>query len=134
MLASDAYTQGLAAFAAAQVISSIADITAALSAIYWNEVCWRGSMTGLATEVMSACERAVALAPEDGRILDSRGLALALTGDIQGAIEDFAFAVQSAEAADLGADFVESRTAWIAMLKDRKNPFDEATLDKLRNN
>jgi regulator of sirC expression with transglutaminase-like and TPR domain len=38
---------------------------------------------------MDACERAVALAPDDGQIRDSRGLARAMTGNIEGAIEDF---------------------------------------------
>jgi Flp pilus assembly protein TadD len=38
---------------------------------------------------MSACEKAVALAPKNGEFRDSRGIARALTGNKQGAIEDF---------------------------------------------
>ena len=57
----------------------------------WNSLCWNGALAGFARDVMSACERAVALAPEDsaGECRDSRGLAKALTGDNRGAIEDF---------------------------------------------
>ena len=36
-------------------------------------LCWFGSLSGFATDVLAACERAVALAPEDGGIRDSRG-------------------------------------------------------------
>lgn len=74
----------------------------------WNSVCWYGSLTGLAAEVMPACERAVALAPEDGGIRDSRGLACALTGDLEGARKDFEFAVPWAEEAGADAAFIES--------------------------
>ena len=136
LLASGAYTEGLAALAAAQTISPTVDITNTLPANgvpSWNAVCWDGSLAGVAAEVMPACERAVALAPEDGGIRDSRGLARALTGDLEGARKDFEFAVQWAEETDYDAAFIESRTAWIAALRAGKNPFDEATLEQLRN-
>jgi tetratricopeptide (TPR) repeat protein len=132
LLASDAYTEGLAALTFAQTISPTVDITTTLWAEDWNVICWDGSLDGLAAEVMPACERAVVLAPDDGGKRDSRGLARALAGDMAGAIEDFEFAVKSTEAPDLGAGFVESRTAWIAKLKAGENPFDEATLEQLR--
>ena len=98
----------------------------------WNNVCWDGSLDGAASAVMPACERAVALAPEDGGIRDSRGLARALTGDLKGAIEDFEFFVKQAEATGSGAN-VDWRRAWIAALQDGENPFDAATLEQLRN-
>ncbi len=82
---------------------------------------------------MVACERAVALEPENGNILDSRGLARALTGDLEGARKDFENAVAWAEETGFDAAFIESRTAWIAALQAGENPFDEATLEQLRN-
>jgi hypothetical protein len=62
------------------------------NADYWNDVCWFGSLSKHADQVIGsdrACEKAVKLAPDSGYILDSRGLARALTGNYPGAIEDF---------------------------------------------
>lgn len=56
---------------------------------FWNALCWSGSLRGHAAEVLKACEQAVALEPGNGIMRDSRGLARALTGNIDGAIEDF---------------------------------------------
>ncbi|MEE9167893.1 MAG: tetratricopeptide repeat protein [Candidatus Neomarinimicrobiota bacterium] len=44
---------------------------------------------GSTIDVMTACEKGVALSPKDGNIRDSRGVAKALTGDFEGAIDDF---------------------------------------------
>jgi WD40 repeat protein len=143
LLASGAYTEGLAALSVAQTISPTFDITNTLPArnrvgapyyrAVWNTVCWNGSLDGAAAAVMPACERAVALAPADGWIRDSRGLARALTGDLEGATEDFEFAVQWAEETGYDPAFIESRTAWIEALRAGENPFDAATLEQLRN-
>ena len=54
-----------------------------------NAVCWVGSLDGFAEIVLPACDRAVELAPDDGNARDSRGVARAITGDVQGAIVDF---------------------------------------------
>ena len=81
---------------------------------------------------LDACERAVALAPEDGSVRDSRGVARALTGDMAGVIADFEFAVKWTKEGNERADFIASREAWIAALKTGKNPFDVETLLKLR--
>jgi hypothetical protein len=42
-----------------------------------------------AQDVIFACEQAVALAPHNGQIRDSRGAARVLTRDLKEAIEDF---------------------------------------------
>ncbi|MDJ0701984.1 MAG: AAA family ATPase [Leptolyngbyaceae cyanobacterium MO_188.B28] len=55
----------------------------------WNILCWYSSINLQAEKVMFACEKAVSLDPGNGNIMDSRGLARALTGDTQGAIADF---------------------------------------------
>ncbi|MEH1957254.1 nSTAND1 domain-containing NTPase [Nostoc sp.] len=82
-----------------------------------------------AADVLSACEKAVALAPKDGNIRDSRGLARALTGNIQGAIEDFeAYIAQSDD-----KDSKAQRQRWVKDLRAGKNPFTEAELKKLQN-
>ena len=54
--------------------------------------------------------------------------------DVQGAIEDFEFALEHAEAEYLGDEFITSRTAWAKALREGQDPaviFDEATLQEL---
>jgi tetratricopeptide (TPR) repeat protein len=73
--------EALAGYAKVQRLDPALDI----SVLFWNSLCWFGSLWGYAAEVMDACKKAVALDPENGNIRDSRGLARALTGDIEGA-------------------------------------------------
>ncbi|MFZ1708842.1 MAG: hypothetical protein WAW20_09635, partial [Anaerolineae bacterium] len=101
----------------------------------WNALCWFGATWNQAALVLDACETAVKLAPDDGNIRGSRGLARALTGDVQGAIEDFEFALKRAKAEGLGEEFIQSRTQWVKALREGQNPaviFDAATLEGLR--
>jgi WD40 repeat protein/tetratricopeptide (TPR) repeat protein len=61
----------------------------------WNHLCWQGSKhdyaqnNEISEDILSACEKAVALDPGNTQIRDSRGLARMLSGDNTGAIEDF---------------------------------------------
>ncbi|NEO74356.1 WD40 repeat domain-containing protein, partial [Moorena sp. SIO3H5] len=98
-----------------------------ISAYNWNEICWFGSLHGYAADVMNACEKAVAKAPEDGDILDSRGLARALTRDTAGAISDFQAFVDWIDDDELKAQ----RQKWIDELRAAKNPFTEEVLKSL---
>ncbi|MEH2107486.1 tetratricopeptide repeat protein, partial [Nostoc sp.] len=82
-----------------------------------------------AADVLSACEKAVAFAPKDGNIRDSRGLARALTGNYQGAIEDFEAYIAQTDDKDRKAQ----RQRWVKDLRAGKNPFTEAELKKLQN-
>jgi hypothetical protein len=104
----------------------------AIDADTWNALCWFGSLYGAAGRVLDACEAAVAAAPEDGGIRDSRGLARALTGDVAGAIADFEFAVAWARETGNEEAFIDSREGWIAELRAGRDPFDEETLAQLR--
>ncbi|NEO39033.1 MAG: hypothetical protein F6J90_22915 [Moorea sp. SIOASIH] len=99
-----------------------------ISAYSWNQICWFGSLHGYAADVMDACEKAVAKEPEDRRILDSRGLARALTGDTAGAISDFQAFVDWTDDDELKA----KRQKWIDELRAGKNPFTEEVLESLR--
>ncbi|MEH2243681.1 hypothetical protein [Nostoc sp.] len=82
-----------------------------------------------AADVLSACEQAVAFAPEDGNIRDSRGLARALTGNYQGAIEDFEAYIAQTDDKDSKAQ----RQRWVKDLRAGKNPFRDAEIKKLQN-
>ncbi|KAM3108459.1 AAA-like domain-containing protein [Phormidesmis sp. 146-33] len=77
-----------------------------------NSLCWQGTLEGYASKVLDACEKAVAPDPDNGSIRDSRGLARALTGNAQGAIEDFQALINSTS-----ANHIEQRQLWIEALK-----------------
>ena len=78
--------KAIAAYAQAEKLTS-----RRIPANYWNILCRFGSLHGYAADVMRFCEKALALAPNDGAIIDSRGIARALTDNTKGAIEDFNF-------------------------------------------
>jgi WD40 repeat protein len=98
----------------------------------WNTLGRFGSLWGHAADVMYACEKAVELAPDDGRFRDTRGLDRALTGDSEGAIEDFQFYIKWAKDAKVSEGRIQEREAWILDLKEGRNPFDEETLEAMR--
>ncbi|MFN6488303.1 AAA family ATPase, partial [Nostoc sp. DedQUE02] len=107
----------------------------------WSSLCRYGSLYKQASDVMSACEKAVALSPDDPNIQGSRGLARALTGDTKGAIADFEEYIvqldkeiklsQGDELKQLKADKAQ-RQSWVKELRAGKNPFTDAVLEKLR--
>ena len=93
--------------------------SAAVGAPAWNTVCWYGSLDRAAEIVLPACDRAVAL-DSVGYILDSRGLARALTGDIRGAIADFQVYVAELTSRDLAereGPILVRRRAWLKALE-----------------
>ena len=100
-----------------------------------NGLCWFGSLDGFAAEVMPACERAVSLAQPSqvAGMRDSRGMALALTGQIDSAIEDFEAFVEWCKQNGYYDTMGRQREDWIAALKRGENPFDEQLLQSLRN-
>jgi WD40 repeat protein len=94
----------------------------------WNRICWYGSLNKQAEKVMFACENAVKLAPKDEDIINSRGLARALTGDFEGAIKDFEKFVEWTNNEKDKAQ----RKGWIESLKKGENPFTDEVLEGLR--
>ncbi len=98
----------------------------------WYTLCWNGSVHGFAADVMSACDRAIDQAPGLGRIpwiRDARGIARALTDDIEGALED----LEAFLAAEIGSAEVRAqRQEWVAALRAGENPFTSDVLESLR--
>ena len=94
----------------------------------WNHLCWYGSLYGHVIEVMDACEKAVALAPEIWYIRGSRAFARALTNNIQGAIEDYQFAIENSD----DEEYVKQAQGWLDSLQKGENPFTEEILEELR--
>lgn len=100
------------------------------SASTWNGLCWYASLAGQARRAMPACEAAVAPDPTIVAYRDSRGLARALTGDLDGARDDFAYCVTNAPP----GEFHDTRAAWLAALHAGENPFTPEVLEQLRGN
>ena len=105
------------------------DSTLGLWRWVWRSVCWQGSLAGQATAVLEACDRAVAVTPAADDNLDyahqSRAIARALTGNLQGAIADLE---------DTGASSDDDALTgrWISALQQGRNPFTPAVLERMR--
>jgi hypothetical protein len=96
-----------------------------------NSVCWFGTLRSFAPRVLRYCERAVRLDPTATGIMDSRGVARALAGDVPGAIQDF-----RAYIGDLAnsAESRNQRRAWMGALQAGTSPqqvFSEALRTEL---
>jgi WD40 repeat protein/tetratricopeptide (TPR) repeat protein len=113
----------IAAYAGAERLDS----TLKIPAKSWNTLCWFGSLWRQAGEVMFACERAVQLEPENWGIRDRRGVARAMTGNINAAIEDFQEYIKKAK------DPVRKsqRQHWIDALRAGEDPFTDEEIKML---
>jgi tetratricopeptide (TPR) repeat protein len=118
------FKEAAAAYTEAQKLDANVDI----SANSWNKLCWHGSLQGYAQQVMFACEKAVAFAPDAREFRDSRGLARALTGNTKGAIEDF----QAFIASTKDKENKLQRQRWVNALRAGKNPFTPEEIKRLR--
>lgn len=112
---------------------------------HWNIVCWNGSLSDQATEVMSICEKTVELSLESqkGLYRDSRGLARALVGQTEGAVEDFEAFIDWIEISIENNDQVSweqkrqfekikaKRLDWLNQLRNNTNPFTNEELENL---
>ena len=123
-----AIREAMAAFAAAQE----SDPNLEIAADAWNSLCWFGSLGGFVTDVMAACEQAVALEPDHGSFRDSRGVARALTEDYPGAINDFQRFLEWGPKNGESEESIRQRQDWIRMLQANQNPFNEELLKLLR--
>jgi WD40 repeat protein len=122
------YTEALTLVARVVELNAVAEIPPPA----WDRLCWEGSLAGHAGELRDACGYAVAAAPDDGLFHDSRGLARALTGDLAGAAADFKAFVAWAPTRGIDEARVARRREWIAALEGGRSPFDDATLQALR--
>lgn len=94
-----------------------------------NNVCWYGAVGGLATEVMPACEHAVRLDPSRGLYRDSRAVARALAGDLDGAAEDLRAFLASPDGTEPALR--DERHGWLESLEAAEMPFGPAVLERL---
>jgi tetratricopeptide (TPR) repeat protein len=115
--------EAIAAYAGAERL----DPTLKIPAKSWNTLCWFGSLWRHAGEVMFACERAMQLEPERWEIQDSRGVARAMTGDIDGAIEDFQEYIKNTH----NTVNKSQRQRWVDALRAGQDPFTDEEIKTL---
>jgi tetratricopeptide (TPR) repeat protein len=90
------------------------------SAESWNSLCWYASLYGYASAVVDdACEKAVQLDRSNWAIRDSRGVARAIVGRLDEALEDFRYFVQQSS---IPAQYKARRQRWIEQILQGTNP------------
>lgn len=97
----------------------------------YNNYCWFGSLLGDAENLLPICEKAVELEPGNPHFRDSRGLALAITGNYDAAIQDFQYFVAVSEEYSFYPAVVADRVRWIEALSQGINPFTAEELKRL---
>ena len=99
-----------------------------------NNLCWCMSVMGRAAEGLPYCERALSIQPDQYMTLDSRGLAHALLGNYEKAVEDFTKFLKwlGTQSSQYYETYGPRRERWVESLSKGENPFDEAELLALR--
>jgi tetratricopeptide (TPR) repeat protein len=130
------FKKAMTAYTEAQTL----DPALKVSAENWGNLCWQGSLWGHAADVLTACEHAITQAEnvQKDRWRGRRGVARALTGNIEGAIEDLQLYVDWAKrqewaSEDWGQTWLMKRQRWIKTMQAGENPFTPEVLEKLRN-
>jgi hypothetical protein len=106
----------------------------------WDLLCWVGVLHNQAIEILFASEKATHSRPDFPVYRDTRGLVRALTGDIQGAIDDFESVIEKigdhqafgSAYRFVGFGDVERRKKWLKALRLGQNPFTPELLETMR--
>lgn len=97
-----------------------------------NRVAWRASLDGFPKIGLGAAEKALQIQPDAMWMRDTRGLALALTGNFRKAVDDFQAYVDWTRANDQYDQYGRKREAWIQEILSGHNPFTPKVLTDLR--
>jgi hypothetical protein len=106
----------------------------------WDLLCWVGALHNQAKIILFASDKATHSNPKFPIFRDTRGLVRALTGDIQGAIEDFESVVEEISGHSvfcsayrfLGYEDTEMRRKWLEALRLGVNPLTPEILEAMR--
>jgi hypothetical protein len=107
----------------------------------WDLLCWFGSLHNQVAEILFASEKATQSNADSPISRDTRGLVRALSGDLQGAIEDFESVLEKISDStmykcpyrSLGLeDDARERREWLNALRLGQNPFTPKVLEALR--
>ena len=100
-----------------------------------NRLCWEAVLHDKAQKVLGACKEAVALEKDNATFRDSRGVAKAMAGELDGMIDDFQAYVDWAPGT-LPDKRIERRKSWTEKLEKSGNPCSPPNrgrlLDELR--
>lgn len=94
-------------------------------AVACNSIAWEFALNGDGASALEVINCALNHFPEETNYRDTRGVALALLGRTDEAIDDFRFAVKRERADPTRADFISNRKKWIAELQAGRNPFSD---------
>jgi hypothetical protein len=89
----------------------------------YADLCWSGVLEDKAQLVLEACEISANNNPEHGGMRDSRGVARAMTGNLEGVIQDFKHYVEWAPSRNRPQARIDRRKRWIEQLNNAQNPF-----------
>ena len=140
-------SDGVALSTNGQITEAIADFDEAQSIdpVYkipgpsWNQLCRNASLSGHAWDIVNtdACNLAVEQAANPAEAAqghDSRGIAFTLANwDRETAMADFQAYLEWSKQNGLYEKYGQKREAWIQAIEAGQMPFDEATLDDIRN-
>ena len=123
-------------FKAAQLIDTGLEIDADI----WDLLSWVGVLYNQVGEILCASEKATHANSNLPIYRDTRGIVRALTGDLQGAIEDFESVLEELSGMIYNGvyrvigspDDVQRRQEWLKTLRMGQNPFTPKVLESLR--
>ncbi|MFM8603922.1 MAG: tetratricopeptide repeat protein, partial [Cyanobium sp.] len=104
----------------------------------WDLLCWAGALHNQAAVIQFASEKATHLFPDWPVYRDTRALVRALTGDLQGAIEEFESVLEAlGDSGAYGSVYRwigfghdrEQRREWLEALRLGQNPFTPDVLE-----
>jgi tetratricopeptide (TPR) repeat protein len=93
-----------------------------------SQRCWYYALYHRPGEAMHSCDLAIEYAPESGFAHARRGVARALLGDREGAIEDIEDGLHMWAVSPTGYVPPQPWETWLEQLKAGQDPFDEETL------
>ena len=121
--------------------AQLIDIGLEIDANIWDLLCWVGALYNQAADIQYASDKANHSNSHFPIYRDTRGLVRALTGDLQGAIEDLEWVLVRIDDGNIYEnpyrfigfeDDVQQRREWLEVLHMGENPFTPEVLEALR--